>query len=157
MSLRTVAGCAALAAVACCAPNLAAAAESVMLRVGCVLASNTGQEFDQRLADLRPRFNRLFRYTSYALVKEKRERVTVGGKFVFEVPGGRYLMVFPKEYSADGSVLLNVVLLEGPRPIVNTAVSLKKHATFLVGGPQNNDGALLLSIAADDVIEEPAK
>jgi hypothetical protein len=52
---------------------------------------------------------------------------------------------------------MKVVLLEGSRPIINTAISLKKHATFLVGGPQNNDGALILAIAADDVVEEPAK
>ena len=154
MSLRAVAGCAVLAAVACVAPSATHAGESVTLRVGCVLASNTGEEFDQRLIELRPRFTRLFRYTSYSLVKEVREKVMIGGKMVFEVPGGRYLMVLPKEYSLDGTVLMKVVLLEGARPIVNTAVSLRKHATFLVGGPQSNDGALILSIAADDVSEE---
>jgi hypothetical protein len=99
MRLHAVTGCAVLAAFACVTLELVSAGETVSLRVGCVLASNTGQEFDQRLVELRPRFNRLFRYTSYALVKEKREKVTLGGKLVFEVPGGRYLMVLPKEYS----------------------------------------------------------
>jgi hypothetical protein len=154
MRLGTVKRCAVLVVFACSAPAAVLAADTVYLRIGCVLASNTGQEFDQRLGELRPRFTRLFRYTSYNLVKEKREKVTMGGKMVFDIPGDRFLMVLPKEYKSDGSVLMNVVLLEGSRPIINTSVSLKKHAVFLVGGPQNNDGALILSIAADDVVQE---
>lgn len=154
MRLGTVKRCAVLVVFACTVPAAVFAADTVYLRIGCVLASNTGQEFDQRLGELRPRFTRLFRYTSYNLVKEKREKVTMGGKMVFDIPGGRFLMVLPKEYNSDGSILMNVVLLEGSRPIINTSVSLKKHAVFLVGGPQNNDGALILSIAADDVVQE---
>jgi hypothetical protein len=154
MSLRAITGCAVLAVVVAVSPSAAGAGETVALRVGCVLASNTGQEFDQRLIELQGRFNRLFRYTSYALVKEQREKVAMGGKLVFNVPGGRYLMILPKEYNSDGTVLMKVVLLEGARPIINTAISLKKHATFLVGGPQNNDGALILAIAADEVTED---
>jgi hypothetical protein len=150
MILRIVTGCAVFAVVVVAA-RTTHAGDTVALRIGCVLASNTGQEFDQRLIELRPRFARLFRYTSYNLVKEKRETVTIGGKMVFEVPGGRYLMVLPMEQTSDGRVVIKVVLLEGARPIVNTAVSLKKHGTFLMGGPQNNDGALILAIAADEV------
>jgi hypothetical protein len=154
MSLRAVTGPTFLLVFACLAPGMADAGEAVQLRVGCVLASNTGQEVDKRLVELRPRFARLFRYTSYNLVKEKRERVTIGGRMIFEVPGGRYLLVLPKQSTADGTVLLKVVLLEGDRPIVNTSISLKKRGTFLVGGPQNNDGALILAIAADDLAED---
>lgn len=148
MSLRVATGCAVLVVVTCTG---IAIAETVQLRVGCVLASNTGQEVDKRLEKMRPRFARLFRYTSYALVKEKRENVTIGGRMIFEVPGGRYLMLVPKGRNIDGSILMKVVLFEGKRPIVNTSVSLKQHGVFLVGGPQNNDGALILAIDADQV------
>jgi hypothetical protein len=154
MILLRVTGCAVLALVVVSVPRSAGAGDTVALRVGCVLASNTGQEFDQRLGELKPRFARLFRYTSYNLVKEKRETVTIGGRMIFEVPGGRYLMVLPKSYNSDGSVTMKVVLLEGARPIVNTAVSLKKQGTFLMGGPQNNDGALILAIKADEIDEK---
>lgn len=154
MTVRAIAGCAVLA-IFVVAPGAAGAGNgSVALRVGCVLASNTGQEFDQRLGELRPQFVRLFRYTSYNLVKEKRETVIIGGKMIFEVPGGRYLMLLPKERKSDGSVTIRVVLLEGARPIVNTSISLKKHGTFLVGGPQNNDGALILAIKTEEIEEK---
>lgn len=154
MSARLVTGCAVLMVVGSLCPTLALADEAkpdtVQLRVGCVLASNTGQEYDVRLQELRPRFARFFRYTSYYLVKESREKVSIGGRMIFEVPGGRYLMLLPKEQTSDGTILMKVVLLEGSRPIVNTSVSLKKHGTFLVGGPQTNDGALILAIGADE-------
>lgn len=154
MTTHAIAACAVLAMIAAAPAAAPAGDDSVALRVGCVLASNTGQEFDQRLGELRPQFVRLFRYTSYNLVKEKSENVSIGGKMIFEVPGGRYLMLLPKERKSDGSVTLRVVLLEGARPIVNTAVSLKKHATFMVGGPQNNDGALILAIKAEEIAEK---
>jgi hypothetical protein len=146
---RALLGCAAVVAAA----QLAQAQspmphEAVEVRVGCVLASNSGQEFDERLVALRPRFNRLFRYTSYSLVKEKKERVVVGSKMGFDVPGGRYLLIIPKELRKDGSVSVKVMLLDGSRPIVDTAVSLHNRGTFLVAGPQYNEGSLILSIGA---------
>lgn len=156
MSALVSRGCAVLLLIGGLAPALAAGEDgtSVQLRVGCVLASNSGREFDARLQELKPRFARFFRYTSYYLVKESREKVSLGGRMIFEVPGGRYLMLLPKERNSDGSVLMKVVLLEGSRPIVNTSVSLREHGTFLVGGPQTNDGALILAIGADEIGEK---
>ena len=127
----------------------AAGADLVELRIGCVLATNSGQEFDQRLVSLRPRFNRLFRYSSYSLLKEKHQRLPLGAKMGFHVPGGRYLLVVPKEFRKDGRLALKVMLLEGARPIVDTAVSLRNHSIFLVAGPQQKEGALILSIGAE--------
>ncbi len=151
MTARLLAGCAALvAAAAVSAPPAAPAAESVGLSVRCVLASNTGQDFDPRLGTtMHARFNRMFRYTSYSLLKEKQEQVSLGSKLGFDVPGGRYLMVIPKEFKKDGSIIVRVVLLDGARPIVNTAISLHNHGIFLVAGPQHSEGTLILSIGAN--------
>ncbi len=148
MSTRALAGCVALAA-AVQLNGPACATDTVDLRVGCVLASNSGQGIDQRLVPLQARFDRLFRYTSYALVKEKRERVHFGARMGFDVPGGRYLLVIPKEQDKDGRLTLKVMLLEGSRAIVDTAVSMRNRSVFLVAGPHNDEGALILSIGAD--------
>ncbi|GIW41202.1 MAG: hypothetical protein KatS3mg076_1779 [Candidatus Binatia bacterium] len=134
-----------------CLPALAQGPpKSVELRVGCVLASNSGHDFDQRLVSLEARFQRLFRYTSYSLLKEKRARVPLGSKMGFDVPGGRYLVVTPKALRPDGRLSLGVLLLDGARPIVHTDVSLRMRSTFLVAGPQSTEGALILAIAADN-------
>jgi hypothetical protein len=125
-----------------------AAANAVEVRIGAVLASNTSQEFDARLASMHRQFNTLFPYTSYRLVKEERQRVPWGGKVGFDIPGGRYVMVIPREFKNE-RVSMKVMVIEGSRPIVDTTVSLRNHATFLVGGPRQHEGVLILSIGAD--------
>jgi hypothetical protein len=129
-------------------PELANSAVAVEVRIGAVLASNSGQEFDQRLASLHSQFNTLFPYSSYRLVKEERHQVPWGGKVGFDIPGGRYVLVVPKEFKNE-RVSMKVMVIEGARPIVDTTLSLRNHATFLVGGPRQAEGVLILSIGAD--------
>jgi len=124
------------------------AANAVEVRIGAVLASNSSQEFDARLAVMHRQFNVLFPYTSYRLVKEEHQRVPWGGKVGFDIPGGRYVMVIPREFKND-RVYMKVMVIEGSRPIIDTSVSLRDHATFLVGGPREHEGVLILSIGAD--------
>ncbi len=124
------------------------AVNAVEVRIGAVLASNSGNELDARLASLQRQFDTLFRYTSYRLVKEERQRVPWGGKVAFDIPGGRYLLVIPREFKNE-RISMKVMLIEGSRPVVDTALSLRNHATFLVGGPQQHEGVLILSIGAD--------
>ena len=119
----------------------------VEVLIGVVLASNSGQEFDQRLASMQRQFNALFAYSSYRLVKEQRQQVAWGERVAFDIPGGRYMVVIPKEFKND-RVLMKVMLIEGTRPIIDTALSLRDHATFLVGGPRERNGVLILSIGA---------
>ncbi len=121
---------------------------AVEVHIGAVLASNTGQEFDQRLAAMHRQFNSLFPYSSYRLVKEQRQQVPWGGRVGFDIPGGRYVVVIPKECQND-RVSMKVMVIEGTRPIVDTVLSLRNHGTFLVGGPRDANGVLILSIAAD--------
>ena len=125
-------------------------AGAVEIRVGAVLASNSGTECDHRLASLHRQFNRLFPYSSYQLVKEERQRVRWGSPAGFEIPGGRYVVVTPQELKNE-RVSMKVQIIEGTRPIVDTVLSLRDRGTFLVGGPRQPDGALILAIGADTV------
>jgi hypothetical protein len=124
------------------------ALNAVEVRIGAVFASNSGNEFDARLASLQRQFDRLFPYSSYRLMKEVHRQVPWGGKVDFDIPGGRYVLVIPKEYK-NNRVSMKVMIIEGSRPIVNTTLSFPNHATFLVGGPRQHEGVLILSIGAD--------
>jgi len=124
------------------------AISGVEVRIGAVLASNSGKEFDARLAALHRQFDVLFPYSSYRLVKEDRQKVPWGGKAGFDIPGGRYVLVVPREFKND-RVSMKVMVLEGARPIIDTVLSLRDHGTFLIGGPRQPDGVLILSIGAD--------
>lgn len=114
--------------------------------VGAVLASNTGQEFDSRLAALQRQFHSL-PYTSYRLIKRESRNVQWGGPAAFDLPGGRYLLVIPKEYK-DGRVSLKILLIDGSRQLVDSALALRNRGTVLVGGPKHDGGVLIISIAA---------
>ena len=124
------------------------AQEAVEVRIGAVLASNSGQGFDPRLVAMRRQFYTLFPYTSYNLVKEESQRIAPGAKVGFEIPGGRYLLISSSGMK-DERVSLHVMLIEGSRPVVDTALTLRKHATFLVGGPRHQGGVLIIAIGAD--------
>lgn len=123
---------------------------AVEVRIGAVFASNSGRNFDPRLVALRQQFNSLFPYTSYQLVKEERRRVAWRGKASFDIPGGRYVIVIPREYRS-GRIAMKVLVLEGARPIVDTSLALRNHGTLLLGGPRHSNGVLILSIGADTI------
>ena len=63
-------------------------ANAVEVRIGAVLASNSGKEFDQRLASMQRQFNTLFAYSSYRLVKEQRQQVAWAKKSLSIFPAG---------------------------------------------------------------------
>lgn len=123
---------------------------AVEVRIGAVIASNSGRSFDPRLVALRQQFDSLFPYTSYQLVKEERQRVAWGAKASFDIPGGRYVIVIPREFRS-GRIAMKVLVLEGARPIVDTSLALRNHGTLLVGGPRQSNGVLILSIGADTI------
>jgi hypothetical protein len=120
---------------------------AVEIRIGAVLASNTGNTFDKRLASLRRPFDSLFPYSSYRLLHEERRRVAWRREAEFRIPGGRYLIVIPREYK-DGRVALSMMLIQNSRALVNTALALRDRGTFLVGGPNHRDGVLIIAIGA---------
>lgn len=144
----------AIAVLGAASSFFAAAAEAqytaVDVRVGAVLASNTGNEFDHRLASMRKQFDNLFSYTSYRLVKEQSQRVVWGANAGFDVPGGPYVLIIPREYK-DQRVIMKVVVIDNSRPIVDTVLSLRDQGTFLVGGRRQAEGVLILAIGASPV------
>jgi hypothetical protein len=136
------------ALIAAAAALPASAQEPMEVRIGAVLASNSGEGCDPRLVAMHRQFLALFPYTSYRLVKEEQQRVLPGAKVGFDIPGGRYLLVTASGMT-DDRVSLHVMLIEGTRPVVDTALTLRRHATFLVGGPRHQGGVLIIAIAAD--------
>lgn len=125
-------------------------APAVEIRIGAVLASSSGTNFDNRLASLRRQFDSLLPYSSYRLIQEERRRIAWQRDAEFRLPGRRYLIVMPREYK-NGRVALNVMLVQGARTLVNTAVALRNNGTFLVGGPHHKDGVLIIVIGASKI------
>jgi len=130
-----------------CADETPGAVEEVEVRIDTVLASNTGTSFDPALAQLRQPFVGLFPYSSYRLIQGEQRRIGWRREAEFLLPGGRYLVVIPRGYK-DGRVQLSLMLIQGTRPLVNTALALKDNGVFLVAGPHYKEGVLIIAIAA---------
>ncbi len=131
------------------APAAHAGAAGVTVTVGSVLATDGGPpEFDARLAAMKPQFDSLFRYASYRLMKRERRGLDWGQSASFDIPGGRYLVIAPKELR-DSKVSMQVMLLEGGRPLIDTSVALRDHGVLLLGGPKQETGVLIIVIGTD--------
>ena len=120
--------------------------QTVQVKIGAILASNQGEEFDARLAPLEKQL-KLMKYRSYRLLKEESQKVQRKGNATFDIPGGRSLVVTPQE-SGTKQLALRVHLQEGGKPLIDTTVRLNSGGNFLLGGPPHEGGALVISISA---------
>ncbi|MEW6268560.1 MAG: hypothetical protein AB1689_04590 [Thermodesulfobacteriota bacterium] len=125
----------------------ATAQERVSLEVGTVLATNSRTHFDAQLAGMRTQLERLFRYSSYQLVKQEQSDVSCGKPASFEIPGGRRLRVMPKQ-ARGGRVSLNLALMKDSHVLMNTDLTLGKRGLIMVGGPRYENGVLIIWIGA---------
>ncbi len=120
--------------------------QTVQVRIGAILASNQNDEFDSRLKPLEKQL-RVLKYRSYRLLKDESQSVPWQGNRVFEIPGGRSLMVAPQEFQ-DNRIGLKVRLTEGQKPLLDTTVRISNKGNFILAGPPQEGGVLVLSISA---------
>lgn len=120
--------------------------QNVEVRIGAILASNQNDEFDARLKGLEKQL-RVLKYRSYRLLTDKSENIPRNGNKVFEIPGGRSLMVTPQEFQ-DNRIALQVRLTDGKKPLLDTTVRIANKGNFILGGPPHEGGVLVLSISA---------
>jgi hypothetical protein len=120
--------------------------QNVEVRIGAILASNQSDEFDARLKGLEKQL-RVLKYRSYRLLKEESQNIPWQGNKLFEIPGGRSLMVAPQEFQ-DNRIGLTVRLTDGKKPLLDTTVRIANKGNFILGGPPHEGGVLVLSISA---------
>lgn len=122
-------------------------AAGVQLKIGAILASNEGDYLDPKLSRLRNQLEGIKKYRSYRLLKEETQNVRWKDKAAFQIPGGRSLFITPKEYSSE-RISLEVQLVEGNAPFLDTKVRLRNRGNILVGGPPHQKGVLVILISA---------
>lgn len=123
-----------------------AAAQTVQVKIGAVLASNQNDDFDSRLAAIEKQL-KVLKYRSYKLLKEESQNVQGQSSASFSLPGGRSLVVTAQE-SKNNQHALTVHLREGDKPVLDTTVRLNNGGNFILGGPPHEGGVLVLSIWA---------
>src|SRR5262249_46374860 len=134
-----------------CLPNLAMAEagspRQVRVHVDSVMAADTNEGIDSRLAPLRPKLQGLFSYTTYSLVSHQDGLTECGKMIAFMLPGGKILNIQPRAVDGD-MIAMEIVLFDGTRPMMTTDLKLKNNGTLIVGGPRYENGMMIISIGA---------
>ncbi len=147
-------GCVAIVAVLVAGGSRLAWAGSVPvvvnIHVDCVVASDTKEGVDARLASMGDRLHSLFSYSSYRLISHNDGQTTVGNLIAFDLPGGRILHVQPHEINGN-MISMILVLFQGERPLMTTDLKLREHGVLILGGPRYEQGMLIVSLSADTI------
>ncbi len=120
----------------------------ISVHVDSVVASDTNEGVDKRLASMGQRLHSLFSYSTYRLVSHQDSQTEIGNLVSFDLPGGRILHVQPREVIGD-MISMELVLFQGERPLMTTDLKLRDHGMLIVGGPRYEQGMLIISIGAE--------
>jgi hypothetical protein len=120
--------------------------QAVQLKIGTILATNQADCLDGQLIKMKQQLE-VIKYRCYRLIREELQKASWEANTVFDIPGGRTLIVAPQEFR-NNRVSLKVRLQEGEKPIVDTTVRFPNRGNFLLGGPAHDGGVLILSISA---------
>jgi hypothetical protein len=128
--------------------------KEVDVHVDSVLATDTNEGIDERLASMGPQLQALFSYSTYRLVNRQDGATQCGKLIAFTLPGGRILHVQPRAVDGD-MIAMELVLFQGPRPIMTTDLKLKNRGMLILGGPRYQQGMLIISIGASTPRDDP--
>jgi hypothetical protein len=129
-------------------PSPVVAQGPVALRVQVIYAANQPGGVDARLGGLVGELQRTFRYSTYQLLEAPQGSAALDQSWRVSLPDNRALEITPTAIQGDQySLRVHVVAASG-RPLVKTAVRLRRGATVLVGGPKHQQGVLIIAISA---------
>jgi hypothetical protein len=146
-----------IAITACAAPDLAyaqAVPKLVNVYIDSVMAADTNEGTDPKLAPMGPKLHGLFGFTTYSLVGHNEGQTNCGKMIAFTLPGGKVLHVQPRAVDGD-MIAMEIVLFDGTRPMMTTDVKLRNNGTLIVGGPRYERGMMIISIGASTGGSQP--
>lgn len=135
---------------ACTAPTASIAeggGKQVSVYVDSVLAADTNEGMDSRLAPLERKLHGLFSFTTYSLLHHDQGQTECGKMIAFVLPGGKILHIQPRAIDGD-MIAMEIVMFDGTRPMMTTDLKLKNNGTLIVGGPRYEQGMLIITIGA---------
>jgi hypothetical protein len=139
------------------APGLTFAQASprqVNVYIDSVMAADTNEGTDPRLAPMGAKLRGLFGFSTYSLIGHNEGETDCGKMIAFTLPGGKILHVQPRAVDGD-MIAMEIVLFDGTRPMMTTDLKLKNNGTLIVGGPRYEQGMMIISIGASTGASQP--
>jgi hypothetical protein len=123
---------------------------SIQIRVESVLATDTNQGMDARLAStsIGDRLKSVFDYTTYRLLKHDEESTVFGQAIAFNLPRGRILHVAPLAI-AGNMIAMELVLFEGAHSLMRTELKMTKGGMLILVGPRYPQATYITMIGAE--------
>lgn len=118
----------------------------VLTDVKVIHASTGASHIDPGLKQIISELESVFKYTAYRLLKDERMTLQFKQEGRVTLPGNRTLIVMPSDM--DGKrIRYHINILKENRSIFQTRVLLKNNSSITIGGPQFDNGTLLLNIS----------
>ncbi len=124
-----------------------ASPKQVNVYIDSVMAADTNEGTDPRLAPMGAKLRGLFGFSTYSLIGHNEGETDCGKMIAFTLPGGKILHVQPRAVDGD-MIAMEIVLFDGTRPMMTTDLKLKNNGTLIVGGPRYEQGMMIISIGA---------
>jgi hypothetical protein len=121
--------------------------KQVNVYIDSVMAADTNEGTDPRLAPMGQKLRGLFGFSTYSLIGHNEGQTDCGKMIAFTLPGGKILHVQPRAIDGD-MIAMEIVLFDGTRPMMTTDLKLKNNGTLIVGGPRYEQGMMIISIGA---------
>jgi hypothetical protein len=121
--------------------------KQVYVYIDSVMAADTNEGTDPRLAPMGKKLQGLFGFSTYSLIGHDEGETNCGKMIAFTLPGGKILHVQPRAIDGD-MIAMEIVLFDGTRPMMTTDLKLKNNGTLIVGGPRYEQGMMIISIGA---------
>jgi hypothetical protein len=128
-------------------PYAQAAPKQVWVYIDSVMAADTNEGTDPRIAPMGKKLQGLFGFSTYNLIGHNEGQTDCGKMIAFTLPGGKILHVQPRAIDGD-MIAMEIVLFDGTRPMMTTDLKLKNNGTLIVGGPRYEQGMMIISIGA---------
>src|SRR5260370_23025046 len=119
--------------------------KQVNVYIDSVMAADTNEGTDPRLAPMGQKLRGLFGFSTYSLIGHNEGQTDCGKMISFTLPGGKILHVQPRAIDGD-MIAMDIVLFDGTRPMMTTDVKLKTNGTLIVGRPRYEQGRMIISI-----------
>jgi len=137
-----------LAVAQVCTAGAPPVVDTVNIHIESVLAADTHEGTDPRLASMSDRLKALFDYSTYRLVSRNDSKTSCGKMVAFTLPGGRILHIAPQEVG-DGMIAMELILFQGAQPVMSTDLKLPNHGVLILGGPRYQEGMLIVFVGVD--------
>ena len=129
----------------CLMPAVAGAQNEATVRVTAILASHESTYIDSELVSIADEVKTLFTYSSFKKIKTYTVLLGEGQRDRVTLPREQDLVISYTNLDEKGNIALNVSLAD----MLDTDITLIDGGHILVGGPEYDDGTLILLIEAE--------